>query len=207
MSRPSPDPRRRAPFAVCLVALAAATVSGCSSTGVGAQTNAQYQAGVGANVSTGAIRLYHALAVDNGDESATVSVTILNTSTKAIRLTSADARTTDGKKLQVTTAPAIIDADETMATGPAGAIIVKGPGLAAGGYVALTLRFSGGRKVSVDAPVVARSDVYEDVATGPGGETATPTPSQAPESPAEAPAAGSDELPLPGDLEDEPAGH
>ena len=194
MSRLSPASRRRAPLVVCIAVLAAATVSGCGSTGFGAQTNATYQAGVGANVHTGAIQLYNALAVDNGNDTATVSVAILNTTGKALRLTSAEARLSDGKKLQVTTAPAIIDGDETMATGPAGTVILKGAGLEAGKYVTLTLHFTGGRKATVDAPVVARSDMYDDVASGPGGETATPTDA-------------SDELALPGDLEDEPAGH
>lgn len=195
MSRPSPRPlcrrRRRAPLAVCIAALAAVSLSGCGATGVGAQTNARYQSGVGANVHTGAIQLYNALAVDNGNETATVSVTILNTTGKALRLTSAEARLSGGKKLRVTTAPAIIDRGETMATGPAGAVIVEGPGLEAGTYVALTLHFSGGRKATVDTPVVGRSDVYKDVATGPGGEIATPTatPSQtAGPQPAEHPA-------------------
>jgi len=197
VSRPSPDSRRRAPLVVCIAALAAATLSGCGSTGFGAQTNATYQAGVGANVQTGAVQLYNALAVDNGNDTATISVTILNTTGKALRLTSAEARLSGGKKLQVTTAPAIIDGDETMATGPAGTVIVQGAGLEAGKYITLTLRFSGGRKATVDAPVVARSDMYDDVATGPGGETAAPTP--APDA--------SDELALPGDLEDEPARH
>ena len=184
MSRPSPRPlcrrRRRAPLVVCIAALAAVSVSGCGATGVDAQTNARYQSGVGANVHTGAIQLYNALAVDNGNETATVSVTILNTTAKALRLTSAEARLAGGKKLRVTTAPAIIDGEETMATGPAGAVIVAGPGLEAGRYVALTLHFSGGRKAAVDAPVVGRSDVYQEVATGPGGETATPTPTPSP---------------------------
>jgi copper(I)-binding protein len=198
VSRPSPRPpcrrRRRAALPFCIAALAAVSLSGCAGTGVGAQTNARYQSGVGANVPAGAVQLYNALAVDNGSDTATVSVTILNTTGKALRLTSAEAHLSGGKKLRVTTAPAIIDGGQTMATGPAGAIIVAGPGLEAGKYVALTLRFSGGRKATVDAPVVARSTMYDDVATGPGGETATPTPTP---TPSPSPAAGSQAAPSP----------
>lgn len=176
MSRQSPatPTLRRAPLVAGLAALAALTTSGCGATGVDAQTNAQYQPGVGANVRSGAIQLYNALAVDNGDDTATVSVTILNRADKPVRLTSADARLSDGAKLTVTTAPAIIDAGETMATGPAGAVILQGSRIEAGTYVDLTLRFSGGGKATVEAPVVARTADYQSVATGPGGETATP---------------------------------
>lgn len=179
MSRQSPaTPTLRHRATAGFAALAALALSGCAGTGVDAQTNARYQPGVGANVRTGEIQLFNALAVDNGNDTATVSVTILNTTSSAARLTSASARLSDGKALRVTTAPAIIDSDETMSTGPAGAIIVEGPGAAAGTYADLTLKFSGGRTATVEAPIVARTEEYASVATTPGGETEDEAPAE-----------------------------
>src|SRR4051794_5238829 len=79
--------RLAAAAAVAMVAL-----GGCSGTGMDAQTNAQYQSGVGANVRTGSIQLYNALAVDNGDGTATFSASILNRDETAVKLTGATAK-------------------------------------------------------------------------------------------------------------------
>jgi copper(I)-binding protein len=141
---------------------------------VDATTNLQYQPGVGSNVRTGDVQLFNALAVANANETATLSVTILNRTGKAIKLNSVSGRLSDGRKLTATTTPAIIDDGETVATGPAGSVILKGEGLEAGKYVKLSLKFSGGERVTVEAPVVARSSMYDDVDAGPGGQTAEP---------------------------------
>lgn len=172
----TPTPRlartsRRLALAVAAVSI---SLAGCSGTGVGAQTNAQYQAGVGANVRTGSIQLYNALAVDNGDGTATFSAAILNRDTTPAKLSGATASASDGSKVTATTAPAIIDAGQAFDTGKAGAVILADKKLEAGEYVTVKLTFDGGRSVSVDAPVVARSSVYDGVATNAGGESAAP---------------------------------
>ena len=172
-------PRRIATGAALLAATAALGLGGCSGTGVDAQTNAPYQAGVGANVSTGAIQLYNALAVDNGDGTATLSAAILNRDNTPAKLKDANATASDGSSVGVQTAPAIIDAGQMFNTGEAGAVIFADKKLTAGEYVTVTLTFDGGRKVTVEAPVVARTAIYDDVATNAGGESGTqeaPTP-------------------------------
>ena len=157
------------------LALAAATaaigLAGCAGTGIDAQTNAQYQAGVGANVRSGPIQLFNALAVDNGDGTATFSAAILNNDDSPAKLTGATARGSDGSKVTATTAPAIIDAGRVFITGKAGAVILADKKLEAGEYVTVKLTFDGGRSVSVEAPVVARTAIYDDVATDAGGES------------------------------------
>ena len=162
--------RRLAPGVALLAVTAALGVGGCSGTGMDAQTNAQYQAGVGANVRTGAIQLYNALAVDNGDGTATLSAAILNRDDRPAKLKSADATASDGSAVDVQTVPAIIDAGQMFNIGKAGAVILENKDLAAGDYVAVKLTFDGGRKVSVEAPVVARTAIYDEVATDAGGE-------------------------------------
>lgn len=162
----------RAPRRLSAVAaVVALSLAGCAGTSDDAQTNAQYQAGVGANVRTGSIQLYNALAVDNGDGTATFSAAILNRDNTSAKLTGASAKASDGSKVEVTTAPAIVGAGEVFNTGKAGAVLLSGKKLTSGEYVTVSLKFNRGRKVKVDAPVVARNAIYDDVATGPGGET------------------------------------
>ncbi|MFL6089478.1 MAG: hypothetical protein ACJ71Z_04990 [Aeromicrobium sp.] len=168
------SPRRLAATA----AVAVVALGGCSGTGMDAQTNAQYQSGVGANVRTGSIQLYNALAVDNGDGTATFSASILNRDETAVKLTGATAKSADGSDVDVTTAPAIVGPGKVFNAGKAAAVLLAGKHVAAGDYVKVSLKFNHGRSVTVDAPVVARTAVYDDVASGPGGEAptkATPT--------------------------------
>jgi hypothetical protein len=162
--------RPLAPGLALLAATAALGLGGCSGTGTDAQTNAQYQAGVGANVRSGPIQLYNALAVDNGDGTATLSAAILNRDASPAKLKSADASASDGSTVDVQTAPAIIDVGQTFDTGKAGAVILADKRLEPGEYVTVKLTFDGGRKVSVEAPVVARKAIYDEVATDAGGE-------------------------------------
>jgi hypothetical protein len=137
-----------------------------------AQTNAQYQAGVGANVRSGSIELYNALAVDNGDGTATLSAAILNRDTRPAKLKHATATASDGSPVEVKGAPAIVGAGQLFNTGKAGVVILDDKQLDPGEYVTVKLTFDGGRTVSVEAPVVARTAVYDEVATNAGGESA-----------------------------------
>jgi hypothetical protein len=145
-----------------------------------AQTNAQYQAGVGANVRTGAIQLYNALAVDNGNGTATFSAAVLNGTTEAARLTGATAKASDGEAVTTTVTPTIVGAGELRDTGKSGALVLAGKKVTAGDYVTVKLSFTGGNSVTVDAPVVARSSIYDGVATGPGGAEAPVVPAENP---------------------------
>lgn len=179
----TPTPRlprtsRRLAAGVALLAAAATLgLGGCAGTGKDAQTNAQYQAGVGANVRSGSIQLFNALAVDNGDGTATFSSAILNRGDSPAKLQSADATASDGSEVDVKSGPAIIGAGQVFDTGKAGVVILAGKELEAGKYVAVKLTFDRGRTVSVEAPVVARTAIYDDVATNAGGDSvATPNP-------------------------------
>ena len=170
-----------------LAATTAFGLSGCAGTGMDAQTNAQYQTGVGANVRSGSIQLFNALAVDNGDGTASFSAAILNRADTPAKLTGATARGSDGSKVEATTAPAIVDPGQLFNTGKAGAVILQDKELQAGEYVTVKLTFNGGRSVSVEAPVVARTAIYDEVATDAGGDAGaeggagTTVPAGAPE--------------------------
>lgn len=154
-----------------IVGIAFALASATALTSCGnAQTDEQYQAGVGANVRTGSVQLFNAVAVTNGDGTATLSASVLNRTGKTIKLTAASGTLSNGTKVTARTTPALIGAGQVKDTGPAGNVVIKASKLTAGEYLKLTLTFTEGNKATVDAPVVARSSVYADVATGLGGQ-------------------------------------
>ena len=162
------SPRLRSAAAILLAATAIG-LAGCSGTGVGAQTNQQYQAGVGANLRTGQVQLYNALAVDNDDGTATLSAVIVNTSEETQKLDAASAVTSDGTPVDSQIAPAIVGPGDSFDTGPAATVVFSGGDIKAGDYVTLTLAFDKAGDVTIDIPVVTRTEMYADVAENSGG--------------------------------------
>jgi hypothetical protein len=156
--------------AATLIAGAALALAGCGGTGDDAQTNQQYQAGVGANLRTGEVQLYNALAVDNGDGTATLSAVVVNTTDKTQKLDNATATaTSDGDLVDVNIAPAIIGPHDSFNTGPAATVVFTGGTVEPGDYVTLTLSFDQAGDVTIEAPVVTRTKIYDDVAKNSGG--------------------------------------
>jgi len=161
------SPRLRSAAAPFLAATVIA-LAGCSGTGIDAQTNQQYQAGVGANLRTGQVQLYNALAVDNGNGTATLSTVIVNTSEETQKLDAATAATADGTSVESQMGPAIIGPGDSFNTGPEATVVFAGD-MAAGDYVTITLAFNRAGDVTIDVPVVTRTEMYADVAENPGG--------------------------------------
>ena len=107
--------------AATLFAATAVALAGCTN-GFDAQTNQQYQAGVGADLRTGQVQLYGTLAVDNGDGTATLSTVIVNTTDEAQKLDAATATALgSGEPVDIEAAPAIVGPGDSFNTGPAGA--------------------------------------------------------------------------------------
>jgi hypothetical protein len=155
-----------------VAAVAALGLGGCAGTGVDAQTNAQYQAGVGANVRTGSIQLFNALAVDNDNGTATLSAAVLNTTNKSVKLVDVDVEPLE--ESGVGGWPLIVGPGQLKDIGKSGTVVIDSKSLKAGDYVRVKLTFSGKNSVSVDAPVVARTPMYDSVATSGGGEEVAP---------------------------------
>ena len=161
--------RPRAAIAT-LIAAAAVALAGCSGTGIDAQTNQQYQAGTGANLRTGQVQLYNTLAVDNGDGTATLSAVVINTTDHTQKLVAAAATAADsGEQVEVEAAPAIIGPGDSFNTGPAATVMLTGGTVEAGDYVTVTLAFDRAGEVTIEAPVVPRTEMYSEVAKEPGG--------------------------------------
>ena len=162
------SPRLRSAVATLLAATALG-LAGCTATGNDAQTNQQYQAGVGANLRTGQVQLYNALAVDNGDDTATLSMVVVNTSEQTQKLDSVTATTVDGTTVESRIAPAIIGPGGSFDTGPAATVVLTGGAVTAGDYVTMTFAFDKAGDVTIEAPVVPRTEMYSQVAEKPGG--------------------------------------
>jgi hypothetical protein len=156
--------------AATLFAATAVALAGCTGTGFDAQTNQQYQAGVGANLRTGQVQLYNTLAVDNGDGTATLSTVIVNTTDETQKLEAVNATVTGGgEPVDFEAAPAIIGPGASFNTGPAATVMLTGGVVEAGDYVTVTLAFDRAGEVTIEAPVVTRTEMYAEVAKEPGG--------------------------------------
>lgn len=155
-------PRRIAALAVSATALLALT--GCG-TNFSAQTNQSYDAGVGSNHRDGTVNVLNALFVDNTDGTATFSAALLNKDTSAHRLTAVTATTDGGTPITVKLAgKPELESQMLYSPGETGDILLTGE-FPAGGFVKVTLDFEDVAPVTINAPVVTRTEVYVGVAT------------------------------------------
>ncbi|SKB08030.1 hypothetical protein [Aeromicrobium choanae] len=167
---------RRTLAAITLAVAAPFALSACG-TSFGAQTNQQYQAAVGSNLRTGPIGVYNGLFVDNADGTATFSGGLLSTEDQTIESVTVDGA---AKKLA---RPITLKPNTLLTLGAAGEIVVKSD-IAAGDYVTISFAATPGGDVSIEVPVVARTEMYADVAKRP---TSEPKPVQEQESDPAAP--------------------
>ena len=176
--------RRRRLAATALATTALLALGGCG-TGFKAQTNQVYQAAVGAD-HRGEVDVLNTLFVANADGSATLSTSIVNNTDSEQKLSSVTVTTLKGQELPVASTklppqplPAGILSTVGGAADAGGFWITKGA--TAGDYVRLTLTFSASTvaktaaPVTIEAPVVTRTEEYEKVVTAPAP---TPTPTE-----------------------------
>lgn len=158
--------RRRRSAAAALATVAALTLTGCG-TGFNAQTNQVYQPGVGAN-HRGEIDVLGTVLVANDDGSATLSAGVINKTDTKQTLESVTATTLADRPLEMQSGAAVLPIGvlSTLGSGSdTGTYLISG-GAPAGSYVRLTLKFSDAGPVSIEAPVVARTGEYADIAEG-----------------------------------------
>jgi hypothetical protein len=169
--------RRRRTAATALATTALLALGGCG-TGFKAQTSQVYQAGVGAN-HRGEMDVLNTLFVANEDGSATLSTSIVNNSPDAQTLSGVTVTTLKGQTLPVTsTKLAPLSLHEGVLSTVGGASDAGGfwisKGATAGDYVRVTLTFDESAPVTLEAPVVTRTDEYAKVVGAPV-PTSTPT--------------------------------
>jgi hypothetical protein len=152
----------RAAAATALVVLAPFALSACG-TSFSAQTNQQYQAGVGANLRQGDLQVYNGLFVDNGDGTATFSGGLLARGDNQ-SLTSATITPKTGPAIDVTlSAPIELPGEKLVTLGTTAEILISDKAVTAGDYVKITFK-SDTATAMIDVPVVARTPEYDSVA-------------------------------------------
>ena len=175
--------RRRRIAAIALVAASPLVLSACG-TSFSAQTNQQYQQSIGANLrdTDAPVQIYNGLFVDNGDGTATFSGALLaraeDQTVESVEVTSSGTDVTASPS----GTPTLVDlpngleltAEVLAPVGTDGEIIVEDDEIVEGRYALLTLNLSSGQQVSLNVPVVARSEMYPSGAT----ESRTPSPEQ-----------------------------
>lgn len=171
--------RRRRLAATALATTALLALGGCG-TGFSAQTNQVYQAGVGADY-RGEIDVLNTLLVANDDGTATLSTSMVNNSDAEQTLAGVTATTLKGQELPVVSTETKLPLRRGVLSTVGGAADAGGfwvsKGATAGDYVRLTLTFDKAAPVTLEAPVVGRSEEYAKVASAP---PTTPEPSPTP---------------------------
>ena len=175
--------RRRRIAAIALVAASPLVLSACG-TSFSAQTNQQYQQSIGANLrdTDAPVQIYNGLFVDNGDGTATFSGALLaRAEDQVVESVEVTSSGTDVNASPSGT-PTLVDlpngieltAELLAPVGADGEIIVEDDEVVEVRYALVTLNLSSGQQVSLNVPVVARSEMYSSVAT----ESQTPSPEQ-----------------------------
>ncbi len=158
----------RRPIAAVAAAAATLMLSACSDTNFSAQTNQQYQAAVGANV-TGDVDVLNTLLVANPDGTTTLSAGLVNHEDDDDTVTGVSAQTLDGQNLPVTVAEedVVLPFDRLVPLGREGEPgIYTISGAPIGQYVRLVVSFENAPDSTIEAPVVVRSEMYDEVAAG-----------------------------------------
>lgn len=157
--------RRRRLAATALAATAILTLTACGDArGFNSQTSQQYQAGVGAN-HHGKIEVLNALFVANDDTSATLSAGIVNNSGSDQSLSAVTVTSMSGDEVPVrSTRIPLPQYGLTTLGGEADATGIRVPdGARAGYYLKVTLSFTDAAPITIEAPVVARTEIYDTV--------------------------------------------
>lgn len=154
--------RRAAAAAAALTATLGLSACGTS---FGAQTNQQYQAAVGADVRSGPVLALNTLFVDNGDGTATLSTTFVNKSGDEQVLRGVMVSVGDDAPVMVEPSSQVeVPVDGSRHVGKDGEVVVELDALTGGTYADTVFTFDSAGEVEIDAPVVRRTAMYDDVA-------------------------------------------
>ncbi|MDQ3628497.1 MAG: hypothetical protein M3419_06785 [Actinomycetota bacterium] len=168
------SPGRRSRL-LAIGAVAVLGIVGCGS-GFNAQTIEPYDPGVGANERLDTIDILGALVVANGDETGTVSATLVSQPGSEHELVEVSAETLDGEPIDVqvdgsftvtarTQQPQKLG-DSSAASDETAIIVLSGDTFGPGDFVEVTFAFSDAEPFEVQMPVVARGEdgMYDEVA-------------------------------------------
>ncbi len=139
--------------------------------GFGYQTDQIYQPGVGVNERSSSLDVLGALVVSGSEGQGTFVASLVNKDSDAEAQLISVASEQQQAQLS---APITIEPDTLVNLADTGAVSVTGDRVAEGNFVRLTLTFSNGQKLTVNAPVVSDQGDFAEV------KTAKPATSPAP---------------------------
>ena len=127
----------------------------------------EYNPGIGINDRSSAVEAYNVVAVTNGSGEGTLVASLLNRSDDPDRLTGAELRAEDGRRVSAELAqPVQLPPGDLVQLHEQQAVTVSGNGLRPGFFLTLTLRFERADPVSLRIPTEPDDDPYEDVPIG-----------------------------------------
>lgn len=133
--------------------------------GTSAQTNQQYDPGVGVNWREGEIYAINTLVVANDSGQGTIVAALVNQSDQDDRLTGVTAQDNAGDPLQVGIVSGGVDIPPSQAVQLAneGDVSVSGDGLKPGSFIDVHLSFEKAASIDLKIPVVDHSGDFESV--------------------------------------------
>jgi hypothetical protein len=165
LSRPGLRGRRGVAVAV---ALACCGLTGCAAS-FNAQTNQQYQPGVGTDDRSKVVFVLNCLVVADANGAGTLVGTLINQATGNDELISVESADTSGNPITITTLPKPIplksQAAVKLQTG--GAIRLNGKGVVLGNYITVTFSFQQAAPIIEQIPVVLNGPMYSGIPVGP----------------------------------------
>lgn len=180
-----------------VIGVAAATLpllAGCAAN-FGAQTQVQYQPGVGSNDRDGDVYVINALVVADDEGNGTVVTTLINQTSDTDFVTGFQATDSDGGGLQTSRLPRLEGSEATDAPERGleltsqtavkvpddSTLQLSGEAVTPGTVATLSLTFQDAAPLDIEVPVVAEGTVYDGITVGP---IQSPGPSPTPETPA-----------------------
>jgi hypothetical protein len=185
--RSRPGLRSRRSLAAAL-AFACCGLTGCAAD-FNAQTNQQYQPGVGTDDRSNQVFVLNCLVIADSNGDGTLVGTLINQATADDELISVEPAGATANDLTISTLakPIPLDSQAAVKLQTGGAIRLSGAGVVLGNYITVTFSFEQAAPIEEQIPIVPAGDpttgVYSGIPVGPTTSPgASPTDSSAPSS-------------------------
>jgi hypothetical protein len=169
-----------------VAALACCFLTSCAAD-FNAQTNQQYQAGVGTTDRSSTVYVLNALVAANDQGEGTLVGTLLNQSKNADGLRAVTAADLSGDPITIPdlTQPIALPSQTAVKLQTGGAVRLSGSNLVLGDFIQVTLSFEQAAPITIQVPVVAggAGTLYTGIPIGPISSSTTPPTSATTSSP------------------------
>jgi hypothetical protein len=173
---PSRRGRRGRGSVAVVAALTCFGLTGCGAD-FNAQTNQQYQAGVGTDDRSNPVYVLGALVVARDNGAGTLVGSLINQVRASDELVSVTAKDASGQPITATSIPQPITltSQQAVKLQDGGTVRLSGPGVVLGDFITVTFSFQQAAPIAVEVPVVPYSRIYSGIPVAtPSGASATP---------------------------------